>query len=277
MKPIQYTVTHEESRIILSDFLAGRLQISKKKAKDLLNTQNVFVNRHRIWMTRHLLKRGDKVEILKSENASKSATRFTILFEDDDYLIINKGTGLLSNGMNSVEDRLRDHLEMPFLTAVHRLDRDTSGCLLLAKNEPALKSMLTIFRKRRIRKTYHVIASGRLQPPAQTITTPMEGQRAITRIRTLDSNRAASHLLVSLQTSRTHQIRKHLDSIHHPVLGDRQYGTASRLTGKSLNIGRQMLHASEMEFDHPGTGRKIRAKASLPRDFRNCLKQFRLT
>lgn len=276
MKTVEFTVSSKEE-ISLLNFLAIKFDISKKKAKDLLNARNVFVNRRRIWMAQHSLRQGDKVEILQPTVTSEAIDRFTILFQDDDYLIVDKKAGILSNGMNSVEDHLRTQLGLPHLAAAHRLDRDTSGCLLLTKNVRAFESVLSLFRGRCMKKSYHAIVAGRLTPPMQTITTPLEGRRVVTRIKTLNSSAEASHLLVEIETGRMHQIRKHLVSIHHPVLGDKYYGTKTPATDKTLKIPRQMLHASGLEFDHPTTGRKVKANSPLPRDFRNCLKMFRLT
>jgi len=284
MKTIEFTVSPKEEMSLLN-FLAIKLDISKKKAKDLLNARNVFVNRRRIWMARHSLKRGDKVGILQPTVTSGTIDRlavqarherFTILFQDDDYIIVDKKAGILSNGMNSVEDHLRAQLGLPHLTAAHRLDRDTSGCFLLAKNVRAFENVFLLFHGRCMKKTYHAIVAGRLTPPMQTIITPLEGRRAVTRIKALDSSAEASHLLVEIETGRTHQIRKHLVSIHHPVLGDKYYGTKTPVAYKTLNIPRQMLHASGLEFDHPTTGRKVKANSPLPRDFCNCLAMFRL-
>jgi 23S rRNA-/tRNA-specific pseudouridylate synthase len=184
---------------------------------------------------------------------------------------------MLSNGLNSVESKLREHLRLPALVAAHRLDRDTSGCLLMAKTAQAFDNVLPLFRRHDVKKTYHVIAAGRVEESEQVITVPIDGEMAITRVRTLDVNRDASHLLVTIDTGRTHQIRKHLDHIRHPVIGDRHYGTRLAASDKSLRVGRQMLHASTIEFVHPETHRRVFAKAPLPRDFRNGLRTFNLT
>jgi len=266
-----------EARTSLLDFLALRLHISKKRAKNLLNTRNVFVNRKRVWMAHHSLTNSDTVEILETSDSSTAAGPFTILFEDDDYLVVNKKPGILSNGTDSVEGRLRLQTGMPSLVVAHRLDKDTSGCLLLTKHTAAHEYVVSLFRRHRVIKTYHVIAAGRVQPKTQTIMTPLESRRAITHVITLDSNRDASHLLVRIETGRTHQIRKHLAIARYPVLGDRYYGTRFKARRKSMTVGRQMLHASTLEFKQQATGRQIRGKAPLPRDFRKCLQLYSLS
>ena len=277
MRTIRITVRPDESRTSLLDFLALRLHISKKRAKNLLNARNVFVNRKRVWMARHSLTQNDTVEIPETSDFTTATGPFTILFEDDDYLVVNKKPGILSNGIDSIETRLRVQTGMPSLVIAHRLDKDTSGCLLLAKNTAAYEYAVSLFRRHRVTKTYHVITAGRVQSKTQTIMTPLEGRRAVTRVITLDSNRDASHLLVRIETGRTHQIRKHLAIAHHPVMGDRYYGTRFKARRKSMTVGRQMLHASKLEFKHQATGRKILGKAPLPHDFRKCLQLYRLT
>ena len=276
-KNLQHDVRPVEAGMPLIDFLAVRLAISKRQAKDLLNSRSVFVNRRRVWMGKHELRPNDNVEVQEPEGTPVVPDRLETLFEDDDYVIVDKRPGMLSNGLNSVESSLRAHLHLPALAAAHRLDRDTSGCLLLAKSAKAFDDVLPLFRRHDVKKTYHVIAVRRVDPPEQTISVPVDGERAVTHLRTLDANREASHLQVTIDTGRTHQIRQHLDHIRHPVVGDRHYGTRLAASDKSLQVGRQMLHASSIEFAHPLTHRRVFAKAPLPRDFRNALRAFNLT
>ena len=276
-KILQFIVRPAEAGTPLIDFLALRLAVSKRQAKDLLNARSVLVNRRRVWMAKHELRPNDAVDVQEPEGTPVAAAKLEILYEDDDYVVVDKRPGMLSNGLNSVESSLRAHLGLPSLVAAHRLDRDTSGCLLMARSAQAFEAVLPIFRRRAVKKVYHVIASGRVDPPDQTITVPIDGEFAATHIRTLDASREASHLLVTLDTGRTHQIRKHLDHIRHPVVGDRHYGASQAASDKSLKIGRQMLHASSIDFAHPVTGRRVYAKAPLPRDFRNALRAYNLT
>jgi 23S rRNA pseudouridine1911/1915/1917 synthase len=275
MKPLRLVVPRHDSHVSLLDFLSRSLKLSRRKAKALLDARNVFVNRRRVWMARHPLRPDDVVECVTSE-APRPASRVTVLWEDDDYLVVNKPPGILSNGDDSIEDTLRTQLAMPSLRAVHRLDRDTSGCLLLAKTGDAMERMLPLFRAGEVRKTYHALAAGRLDPPAQTVTRPIDGQRAVTHLRTLDSSGEASHLLVAIETGRTHQIRKHLASLGTPLLGDRSYATASEVSARGLRVPRQMLHASDIAFRNPRTRQSVRVQAPLPPDFCRCLAGFRL-
>ncbi|MFC1462541.1 pseudouridine synthase [Verrucomicrobiota bacterium] len=278
MKKSRFKVRQEELRTSLRDFVAARMGLSKRKAKELLDTRGVFVNGKRVWMARHSLAPGDVVEISGDPvRLRRSADVIEVLHEDPDYIVVDKPAGMLSNGEDSVEEFLRSERGEELLSAAHRLDLDTTGCLLLARSSSALEEAVKLFRKRCVQKTYHAIAAGRVAPPVREISTPLRGHPATTRLRTLDANSSATHLTVRIKTGRTHQIRKHLASIHNPVLGDRHYGTGERLSPKHMAVGRQMLHASSLEFEHPRTGKKIRAKARLPRDFRRCLKAFRLS
>jgi len=134
-----------------------------------------------------------------------------------------------------------------------------------------------MFRRRQVAKTYQVIVEGRLEATDKQIAKPLEGRSAVTRVRTLDSNKSASHLSVVLETGRTHQIRKHLAASRHPVLGDRTYAGGPKNDSRLVKVRRQMLHASRLSFVHPRTGRRISVRAALPSDFRNSLRAFRLT
>jgi 23S rRNA pseudouridine1911/1915/1917 synthase len=270
-------VAPAEARRSLQDFLAGKLQISRNRAKALIDTRNVFVNRRRVWMARHSLNIGDKIEInTATADAPKSDKAIRVLFQDHDYCIVDKPAGIPSNGTNSVEGKLRENMALPTLVAIHRLDKDSSGCLLFAKHPGAFEKAIPLFLREDVNKTYEAIASGQLDPPNRTVTTPIDGQRAATSLKTLSSNRNASHLLVTIKTGRTHQIRKHLLSIGNPVIGDNRYGTRLPATPKTLLVPRQMLHASRLEFTSPITGRVIKVHAPLPHDFQMCLNAFKL-
>ncbi|MDI6774953.1 MAG: RluA family pseudouridine synthase [Verrucomicrobiota bacterium] len=276
MKTGPHTVTRLESGMPLVAFLAQRLRLSKKQAKALLDSRNVFVNGRRVWMAHHALETGDRVAApLPPGPAARQS--IPILFQDDHYLVADKPAGLLSNERDSVEVRLRAALGIRSLLAAHRLDRDTSGCLLFAKTVEALARALELFRERRIMKIYHAIVAGRVHPPERIVNTPIEGERAVTRLRVLDSSRLATHLGVKIDTGRTHQIRRHLQSIGHPVLGEKAYGAGVKLPAEFLEIPRQMLHARIVEFTHPFSGSRLRLEAPLPRDFRACLRRLKLT
>ncbi len=277
MKPEHlYRVARSEDGLRLLSFLAMRLRLSHNRAKALLDTRAVFVNGFRVWMARHSLRAGDVVVVNTPESLRRDRT-IPVRFRDARYVVADKPPGLVSVNGTSVESLLRAQLHASWLRAVHRLDRDTSGCLLLALDTEALARAQDLFRERRVVKVYHAIVTGRLTGGERTIRVPLDGERAETRLRVLDAGKRASHLAVRIDTGRTHQIRRHLLSLGHPVLGEKCYGQGVALPPAWQRVSRHMLHARVLEFPHPFTGQWIRVQAPLPADFCACLRRFRLT
>ena len=126
-------------------------------------------------------------------------------------------------------------------------------------------------------KVYQAIVAGRVPEELATIKKPIEAKSAITRLQVLDSHREASHIRLRLDTGRTHQIRKHLAAMRHPVLGDHSYTNRAVRSEAMRNVPRQMLHASGVSFSHPNTNKVVRVKAPLPPDFKACLKALKLS
>ena len=272
----RYKVDRRAAGTDLLSFVALRLEVSRKQAKRLLDARVVFVNDKRTWMAHHRLKPNDRVEVLEVAAAKKKVS-VPVLFEDDDYVIVDKPPGIISDGEDSLETRLRHERSEPGLQAGHRLDRDTTGCLVFARSPAAFEALVEVFRRRDVVKWYHAIVEGHIARDDLVLRAPVDGQPAVTELRILDSGRDASHIRLLLLTGRTHQIRKHMAGIRHPVVGDRHYATGAKRKRAILKAGRQMLHAFSLEFKHPLTQRTVRAKAKLPRDFRNCLKTLSLS
>lgn len=277
MQQRQFQVKNEQAGTTLQDFLAASLKLSRNRAKALIDARKVFVNGHRVWMARHTLRRGDGVEVAVEAAAAAPATAPAFLYQDDDYGVVNKPAGRLSNGPESVEADLQAATGIATLRAVHRLDRDTSGCLLMAKHREAFDRAVELFRGRQILKIYHAIVAGRIQEHQRTIEEPVEGEQAVTHLQVLDSGREASHLKLKIETGRTHQIRRHLTTIGHPVLGDPAYGTGHVLPDLFRKVPRQLLHAACLQFVSPVSGKKVRVEAPLPADFRTWLRRLGLT
>ena len=280
MKIVSFIVNRRENGMDLLSFLATHMKISKKKAKALLDSRNVYVNQRRIWMAKHALQTDLEVTVMVDEAPDKKVkdVKIPILLNKPDLLVINKPAGYLSNGgPNSVEEILRKQQKNPDLRVVHRLDKDTSGCLLVAKDDKSFHRLVDVFRRKELTKVYHVIATGKLHVTAKRINNSLDGKQAITGLKTLDASTDATHLKVKIDTGRTHQIRQHLAELYHPVLGDKQYGTKRKSVFKEVKVKRQMLHASDISFTHPNNGKVIRVNAPLPNDFNNCLHQFGIT
>ncbi len=214
-----------------------------------------------------------------------------IVFEDDDLLVINKPAGLVVHpGAGNPDHTLINALvaHCPDLAGVggvqrpglvHRIDKDTSGLLAVAKSDLAYKSLVKQLRYRKLSREYLGIARGRMEgfgrvdaPIGRHVIARKKmavraesGKAAVTHFRTLASNEKASLLHLKLETGRTHQIRVHLQYIHHPILGDEVYG------GTDEAAPRQMLHAFRLSFQHPRTGTVEGFFAVPPRDFEECL------
>ncbi len=231
-------------------------------------------------MAKHLLQTRDVVEVLPDALAARSNanTPVRILLDDPQFLVADKPPRLLTNGEKSLETRLRDQLGLPALRAVHRLDKDTSGCVLFAKNEDARRALIAQFEEGRIRKLYHAIVAGNLPSTTMDIRLRVDNLPAVSHVRQVSSQSRpprCAHVTVSIETGRTHQIRIHLHHIGDPVFGDRQYFNAR--SGDFPEVPRQMLHASELRVVHPQSGKPATASSPLPKDFRDWLHNLRLT
>lgn len=276
VKAGRQSLTASASSQTLLEFLAEELGLSNRKAKAALDRRDVFVNGRRVWMARHQLQSGDRVEIVSAGSTHIEAEPGKILFRDAHYLIVDKRPGVLACGPASLELELRASLQQPDLSAVHRLDRDTTGCLMFAFTPEALDKMILLFRLRRVAKRYHVLVEGMVRERHRTIDQPIAGERSVSHVEVIGANRRASHLLVRIETGRTHQIRRHLIAIGYRVLGDRTYGVGREVEADYRDVPRQMLHASSLQFVHPFSGREVRVTAPLPADFLKCLQHFGL-
>ena len=270
---------------ILQDFLAKRLALSRRAAKSLIDSRSVWVNRRCVWIAGARLAALDTVEIpsraagvsaMRTAQQPSEKTHVRTLWQDDDYLVCDKPAGRLScDDPKSVEAMLRTQENAPGLCAVHRLDRDTTGCLLFAKNRAALDAAIEVFKVRRVKKIYHSIVAGRFPHKRQTIDTPIGGDPAVSHVTLEASSDDASLLRINIETGRTNQIRRHLASIRHPVVGDRVFGLKSARDPRLMQVPRQMLHASTLELPNPRKpGDMIRVHAPLPADFRAALRLF---
>jgi 23S rRNA pseudouridine1911/1915/1917 synthase len=277
MDTILYKVRRAEDKTPLVDFIARHLSLSKRAAKNLLDLRNVSVNGRRVWIAKHLLEVGDEVKVLVTPAAGGTPEKTSILYRDKNYLVINKPTGVVVCGKKgSLETRLRHQLNRDGIVAVHRLDRDTSGAVMFAFSEDAKQKMIEQFRAKDITKVYHAIVHDHMKRGTSTISKPIGGQTAISHVRVLDTSAKAAYVSVSIETGRTHQIRIHLASIRHPVLGDRKYAGGVLLENNLAEVPRQMLHAYSLGFTHPDSGKRIVVKALPPPDFKACLRSFNL-
>jgi RluA family pseudouridine synthase len=275
---------------LLKDFLARSLDISATRAKKLLDARKVFVNQQRVWIAGYRLQAGDIVETADIPASFPSGLTirpprgakppYAIAAEDNEYLIINKPAGLLVNQQaNSLENLLRQDLKNPQIRAAHRLDKDTSGVVIFAKNQTAFTEIVKVFQKFGVEKHYRGIAQGDLRrkfPEKFTLDQPLNGQSAETRVRVLRSNNLASYFAAQIITGRKHQIRAHLAQAGFPLLGENIYQTAALKNAVYRRTPRQMLHAESVRFINPCSGKILQAAAPEPPDFQNILRDLKL-
>ena len=276
---------------VLQDFLAARFSLSRRTAKAVIDGRSVWVDRKCVWIARFTLETGDQVEVptrvidaaVKQGGRGESAAEtkaprrhVRVLWQNDAYLVCDKPSGLVScDDPKSVESILREQENIPTLEAVHRLDRDTTGCLMFAKNHAALVAAIEIFKTHKVVKIYHAIAAGRFKFAHQTIDAELDGQNAVSRIAREAVADDASLLRVKIETGRTNQIRRHLAGVRAPILGDRVFGLKSARDPRLMQVARQMLHASTLTLPDPlEPHAEIKVHSPLPADFRQTLKLF---
>ncbi|MGN0853211.1 MAG: pseudouridine synthase [Kiritimatiellia bacterium] len=274
----------------LQDFLAGWIGVSRRAAKAVIDGRSVWVNRRCVWIANHVLKTGDAVEVpkaivgaarrqagsVRTEVAPETRQHVRVLVETKDFIVADKPCGLLScDDAHSAESILREQQHEPNLQAVHRLDRDTTGCLLFAKSYAAYLAAVEVFKVRKVTKIYHAIVAGPFPHEFEQIADPLDGQPALSRVHREAVSPDASFLRVRIETGRTNQIRRHLAGIRFPIVGDRTFGLKSARDPRLMTVPRQMLHASTLVLPNPTEkGQEIKAHAPLPADFRSVLRLF---
>lgn len=280
-KDNHWTVSIKDAERSLQDFLAQHMGVSRRVAKQHIDGRVVWVNDRCVWMARHTLRRGDVVRV--AGNVTSPTARSTlpktlrILFEDADFIVVDKPAGLLANASDaSVEAVLRAQTGNPDLRAAHRLDRDTTGCLLMSKHPKAQEVAIQVFREHRVAKAYRVIVHGRWDAEATTLDLPIAGERALTHVACVRANEQASHLVVRIETGRTHQIRRHLAMARHPIVGDRQYGLKEVADPSLQTVEHPLLHAVELHMDHPTRPGMLKVFAPIPAEFHRWLKALKL-
>ncbi|MGO9488843.1 MAG: RluA family pseudouridine synthase [Solirubrobacteraceae bacterium] len=211
---------------------------------------------------------------------------FRLIYQDDDLIVVDKGPGVVVHPARGHREDTLSQLLAPLLAGgeegragvVHRLDRDTSGLIVLARSEEAHRRLVAALGERRVEREYLALVEGRPPSRTGTIEAPIgRDPRVRTRMSvggagarearthfSLERALPSSSLLsLRLETGRTHQIRVHLSAIGHPVCGDPEYGTAGL-----FGLQRQFLHATRLAFEHPLTGEPIELRSPLPEDLR---------
>ncbi|MDQ2903738.1 MAG: RluA family pseudouridine synthase [Chloroflexota bacterium] len=297
------TVGPEEEGQRLDRYLLSRLDaLSRNAIQHLIAERAILVN-DRSGKPGYALRTGDVVTILHLLRPQTSAVKpqalpLDILYEDDDLLVINKPAGMVVHpAPGHSEDTLVNALlayrpelqgvggeERPGI--VHRLDKDTSGLMIVAKNTRTLAALTEQMQRHAIQKRYLALVEGVLSLDQGSIDAPIgrdprhrqqmaitaRGSReARTHFRVLQRFARHTLLLLQLETGRTHQIRVHLKAIGHPAVGDPVYGSGNARHQPRLD--RQFLHAYQLQFTHPTTGKTLEFEVPLPADLQKILEQ----
>jgi 23S rRNA pseudouridine1911/1915/1917 synthase len=288
----------EKSRIDCYLAVIYKNKHSRSYLKKLINNGSVFVNEKQTLSCSYMLKNTDEIVVKFRDNLKKNKTDFNdikleIIYEDNDLIIINKTYGIVVHpSIGHSSDTLLDLLNIyshgkyiPHL--IHRLDKNTSGVIIFAKNKKAKEYISKQFKERKVKKIYYAIVCGNILENKGIIKAPLgrsmhnrknisvnpfAKKSAITEFEVIDKKFEYSILKVKIVTGRTHQIRSHMKYIHHPILGDRQYGwnVKKKINGKYYY--RQMLHSYMIEFIHPTTLKLVKFIANIPDDMINLFK-----
>jgi 23S rRNA pseudouridine1911/1915/1917 synthase len=276
---------------LLMEFLMTQMPgKSRSKIKFLLSNKQVLVDGKPISQFNHPLTPGQQIEINKGRVEPVQKSReLSVIFEDQDLIVIEKPAGLLSiatdkekraTAYSLLSNYVKEQDADNKIFVVHRLDRETSGLMLFAKNEEVKYHLQELWNNTVIERAYIAVVEGVVEKPEGVITSylvegktfkvhssqdPKLGKKAVTNYKTLKKNRSYSLLKVNLATGRKNQIRVHMQDIGHPIAGDKKYGAS----GSPLK--RLGLHAQQLSFVHPLSRKKIYFESKVPSEF---LKMF---
>ncbi|MGA7523041.1 MAG: RluA family pseudouridine synthase [Acidobacteriaceae bacterium] len=321
---VTYTVPAEAAKQRLDAWLAAQMDgVSRERVQTLIEQEKIRLD-GKSPRASYRLRGGEAVEVLgdpmrRPLRAYAEEIPLTVVYEDEDLSVIDKPAGMTVHagaGVESEAGTLVNALLHRYETLsqvggetrpgiVHRLDKQTSGLMIVARNDAAHAKLAAMFAERKVRKTYIALVHGHLKQDRGTIDAPIARdllrRTRMTTKRNVGARTAVSHttvlrrissrfgqytlVSVRIETGRTHQIRVHLASIGHPVVGDTLYGAPARLTigpsrqrtdpePESLELRRNFLHAAELEFAHPKTGKRLELKTELPLELMELLEKL---
>ena len=291
-------VPDEETGERIDSFLSGKTDFTRTRIQQLIKDRNITVN-GKPTKSSYKIEENDEIAIevpeVETTEIKPENIKIDIVYEDSDIAVINKQAGLVVHPAHghysgTLVNALLYHIKdlsgingeiRPGI--VHRLDKDTSGLIVIAKNDKVHAALTEMFQEKKIRKTYLAILKGKLNKSEGKIVTQIgrdkndrkkmtviddaaKGKNAITNYRVISQNNLFTLVKVNIETGRTHQIRVHMRHLGYPILGDSVYG-------RKDNEKRQMLHAYKLEFLHPVTGRQMEFIGEIPEDFQKALKK----
>lgn len=280
----------EEDGLKVKEILLNKLNISGRFLRRLEENQAILLNKKRV-KTRKLTKAGDIINVMMDDEAEPNIPKqipIDIIYEDFDLIILNKQPNIVVHPTKShVDNTIVNGLANYFMEnninkkvrLVNRLDMNTSGVLVVAKNSFGHQQLAKQFENDTIEKTYLAVVEGVMQndegildmPIGEDVENPIknivreDGKKAITIYRVIERYSNASLVELSIKTGRTHQIRVHLKHIGHPIIGDTLYNKPSEL------INRQSLHSYSLKFRTPRKNEEIAVKAEMPMDMKELI------
>jgi len=296
----EFSATADDAGSRLDVALARHLERSRSACAELVKTGGVLVNGLAAKPS-HTLTLGDRIRVTAPPARDASATAqdlpIRIVHDEAEFCVVDKPPGMATHPARGTPDGtlvnalLANLGPLPVINGVrrpgivHRLDKDTSGLLVVAKTERAMSALTQAMAKREIKRRYDAVVSGVPSNEAGIIDAPIgrdpharvkftvreDGRRAITRYRVVETFAEAALLRLELETGRTHQIRVHCAAIGHPVIGDATYAP----NAPAFGMRRQALHAAELDFDHPLTGEPLHFRAPWPADFAELIARLR--
>lgn len=291
----------ENNEIRIDKYLAEKQELSRVAVQRLIEEKHILVN-GKTTKPSYIVQSGDEITIqmpeVKETDLKPQELPLDIVYEDEDIIVVNKAKGMVVHPavgnpdgtlVNAIMAHCKGNLSgiggelRPGI--VHRLDKDTSGLLIIAKNDKAHLRISEQIQNRQVKKTYLALVKGIVPENDATIKMPIgrstkdrkkmavtpKGKEAITHFKVLERFEKYTYLEVNIETGRTHQIRVHMAEIGHPVVGDMVYSNGKN----EFHIEGQMLHAHRLEFKHPITGKFMCLEAPLPEYFANVLLNLR--
>ena len=291
-----YIIDKQEENTKLREYLRRVAQLSGRLIRGAAVQGRIEVN-NKVAKLNYVLKQGDaiafQVDKEESQNIEPEKMEISVAYEDGDVIVVNKAPGMIVHPTKSYQTGtlangllyyFKEKGENCIVRLVSRLDMDTSGLIIIAKNQFSHMALARDMQKEEFEKNYMAVVHGSLPQQQGTIDMPIykpaddsikrviddRGQRSVTHFQVVKGFKRGELVKLTLETGRTHQIRVHLSHLDHPIYGDTLYG----LEGDNDLISRQALHAYKVSFPHPRTGEVITLETELPKDMTELIEKI---
>lgn len=301
MKELDFKITKQDNIGKRLDTIVSSLDIniSRSMAQKLIKDKKIMINNKEAKES-YRVKLNDEITILvdepKKTKLKPESIPLDIIYEDKDIIVVNKAKGMVVHPGNGNKEGTLVNAIMAYAKdlsgiggelrpgIVHRIDKDTSGLIIIAKNDEAHKNLSEQIKNHQITKIYTALVKGNIAEDDATIDMPIgrdkndrkkmsvtkDGKEAVTHFKVLKRYGEYTLLRVKIDTGRTHQIRVHMAKIGHPVVGDEVYSNGKN----EFNVHGQMLHSTYLKFKHPITGKELELEAPLPKYFQDVLNKL---